>query len=485
MVKFQTRVMVAVFVLVDVLSTILAWVLAYFLRFDNDLVLGALPATKGVPALSRYLLLVPIIVVLWPAVLYFHGLYQLKRGRSRIDELFAILFSVLIATALLLGATLYIRVYYKYQPEVAPLWEYSQGVMALFVGLDVLALNAGRSALRAYLKRMWSAGYNVRRVLVAGAGELGQQVAETILAHRELGFRLVGFVDDEAPRVKERGGVPVLGTLDQTTQVAAAHGADQLYIALPLEEHAKLLRLIKNVSNECVDIKVVPDLIQYATVKAVLEDLDGIPIVSLSEVPLRGWNSMVKRVMDVVLGTAILIGLTVVVPLFPVVALLIKLRGGRGPVLLRQERMTLDGKTFQIYKFRTMVDNAEEVTGPIWASPEDPRRTPIGIWLRRFNLDEFPQLLNVVFGEMSLVGPRPERPPFVQQFKEHIPQYMLRHRVKSGITGWAQVNGWRGNTSIEKRIEYDLYYIENWSLLLDVKILILTLFRGFGQKHAY
>jgi Undecaprenyl-phosphate glucose phosphotransferase len=482
MVKFQTRLMVAVFVLVDVSSTVLAWVFAYFLRFNSDLVLEALPATKGVPALSRYLLLIPVIVVLWPAVLYFHGLYQLKRGRSRIDEFFAILFSVLIASALLLGATLYVRVYYKYQPDVAPMWEYSQGVMALFIVLDVLALNAGRSALRAYLKRMWTAGYNVRRVLVAGAGELGQQVAQTILAHRELGFRLVGFVDDAAPALKHRGGIPVLGTLDQATQVAAAHGADQLYVALPLDEHAKLLRLIKNVSNECVDIKVVPDLVQYATVKAVLEDLDGIPIISLSEVPLRGWNSMVKRVMDMVVGAAALL---LLMPGFALVAVLIKWRGGRGPVLLRQERMTLDGKTFQIYKFRTMVHNAEENTGPIWASAEDPRRTSVGIWLRRFNLDEFPQLLNVVLGDMSLVGPRPERPPFVQQFREHIPQYMLRHRVKSGITGWAQVNGWRGNTSIEKRIEYDLYYIENWSLLLDVKILILTLFRGFGQKHAY
>jgi Undecaprenyl-phosphate glucose phosphotransferase len=482
MVKFQTRLMVGVFVLVDVLSTVLAWVLAYFLRFSSDFVLEYVPVTKGVPALSRYVLLIPVIVALWPAVLYFHGLYQLKRGRSRIDEFFAILFSVLIATALLLGATLYVRVYYRYQPDVSPLWEYSQAVMGLFVLLDVLALNAGRSALRAYLKRMWTAGYNVRRVLVAGAGELGQQVADTILAHRELGFRLVGFVDDAAPRVKERGGVPVLGTLDQATQVAAAHGADQLYVALPLEEHAKLLRLIKNVSNECLDIKVVPDLVQYATIKAVLEDLDGIPIISLSEVPLRGWNSMIKRVMDMIVGTA---ALMLFAPVFAAIVVVIKWKGGRGPVLLRQERMTLDGKTFQIYKFRTMVHNAEQDTGPVWASPEDPRRTTVGIWLRRFNLDEFPQLINVVLGDMSLVGPRPERPPFVQQFKERIPQYMLRHRVKSGITGWAQVNGWRGNTSIEKRIEYDLYYIENWSLLLDVKILILTLFRGFGQKHAY
>jgi Undecaprenyl-phosphate glucose phosphotransferase len=484
MVKFQTRVMAAAFVLVDVLCTNLAWIAAYYLRFNAPFLEGVLPVTKGVPEIGRYLLLLPVLTLLWPAVMYFHGLYQVKRGRSRIDEFFAILFSVLIASALTLGATLYLRVYYFYQPEVAPLWEYSQAVFALFVVLDVIALNLGRHALRRYLERMWAAGYNVRRVLIAGAGELGVMVAETIQAHRELGYRLVGFIDD-TEGLRERSGVPVLGTLDQATSVAVAHRADQLYVALPLGEHAKLIQLIKTVGNECVDIKVVPDLVQYATIKAALEDLDGIPIISLNEVPLRGWNSMTKRLMDVVLGSVLLFWFTVPMPLFPIIAFLIWWKGGPGPVLLKQERMTLDGKTFDIYKFRTMVDKAEEHTGPIWASAEDPRRTRVGVWLRRFNLDEFPQLLNVVKGDMSLVGPRPERPPFVQQFKERIPQYMVRHRVKSGITGWAQVNGWRGNTSIEKRIEYDLYYIENWSLLLDVKILILTLLRGFGQKHAY
>jgi Undecaprenyl-phosphate glucose phosphotransferase len=482
MLKFQTRRLVALLVCVDVAATLVAWAGAFYLRFDALEFL--LPATKGLPDFSRYALLLPLMAVLWPMVLYFHGLYQVKRGRSRIDEFFAILFSVLIASALTLGATLFLRVYYFYQPEVAPLWEYSQAVFALFIVLDVVALNAGRWALRAWQERLWRAGYNVRNVMVAGAGELGRIVAETLGAHRELGYKVVGFLDDAGAGVGPLG-LPILGALDQATEVAAAHRVDQLYVALPLEEHGKLLRLIKCVGNECIDIKVVPDLVQYATIKAALEDLDGIPIISLNEVPLRGWNSMVKRGMDVALGSAILLLLTFVIPLFPIVAVLIKLRGGRGPVFFRQERISVDGKAFQMYKFRSMRHDAEKETGPVFASPEDPRRTDIGIWLRRYNLDEFPQLINVVLGDMSLVGPRPERPPFVQQFKERIPQYMLRHRVKSGITGWAQVNGWRGNTSIEKRIEYDLFYIENWSLLLDVKILILTLFRGFGQKHAY
>ncbi|MGE0454180.1 MAG: undecaprenyl-phosphate glucose phosphotransferase [Vicinamibacteria bacterium] len=483
MLKYQARVLTATYIALDVALTGLAWIAAYFLRFESETVGAWLPVTKGVPELGRYLLLLPLISVVWPVVLYFHGLYRLRRGRSNIDEFFKVLFSVLIGAALVLGATLYVRVYYRYQPEVAPLWEYSQAVFGLFIALDVAALCSGRWALRRHLQRQWARGENLKRVLIAGAGDLGQKVAETIQAHAELGFRVVGFVDDT--RTATISGLPVLGTLDQAMDAARCHGADQLYIALSLEEHARLPQIIRQASNELIDIKVVPDLVQYATIRAELEDLDGIPIVSLNEVPLRGWNSMIKRLMDIVLGSAILFGLTFPLPVFPLVVLLIKLKGGRGPVLLRQERMTLDGKTFEIFKFRTMVHEAEKETGPVWATADDPRRTGIGVLLRRHNLDELPQLLNVVLGDMSLVGPRPERPPFVQQFREHIPQYMLRHRVKSGMTGWAQVNGWRGNTSIEKRIEYDLYYIENWSLLLDVKILILTLFRGFGQKHAY
>jgi Undecaprenyl-phosphate glucose phosphotransferase len=483
MVKFKTRLLATVYVLVDVSVTCLAWIGAYFLRFHSEWVLAYLPVTKGVPEISRYVLLLPVIAVLWPLLLYFHGLYKLKRGRSRIDELFAILFSVLIGSAGVLGLTLYARVYYFYQPDVAPQWEYSQAVFGLFVVLDIVALNLGRWAIRAQLQRSWKAGHNVERVLVAGGGDLGQMVAETLTAHRELGYEVVGFVDDI--KQKQLVGLPVLGGLGDTVSVATTQRVDQVYIALPLEQHAELLKLIKCVSNECLDVKVVPDLVQYATSKAALEDLDGIPIISLNEVPLSGWNSMAKRVLDIALGSAILFILTFVIPLFPILTLLVKLKGGKGPIFFRQERMSLDGKTFQMYKFRSMSDDAEAHTGPVWAKEEDPRRTRIGAWLRRFNLDELPQLFNVVLGDMSLVGPRPERPPFVQQFKERIPQYMLRHRVRSGITGWAQVNGWRGNTSIEKRLECDLYYIENWSLLLDIKILILTIFRGFGQPHAY
>jgi Undecaprenyl-phosphate glucose phosphotransferase len=483
MLKFETRRVVATYVLADVAATSVAWVLAYFLRFHADPVGALIPVTKGIPPLLDYLRLLPFMALLWPAVLYFHGLYRLRRGRSRIDEVFAIVFSVLIASALTLGATLYVRVYYRFQPDVAPRWEYSQAAFAIFVLLDIALIAAGRAAIRARQERRWAAGENLTRVAVAGTGPLARTVAEALLAHGELGYRLVGFLGEDRTATPP-GNLPLLGPVDEARAAMEAHRVDQLYVALPPEHHGRLVALVEGLSNECVDVKVVPDIIQYATIKAALEDLDGIPIISLNETPLSGWNSMTKRLMDVGVSATLLF-LLCLVPVLPVIALLIRLFGGRGPVLLRQERMTLDGKSFQIFKFRTMVDDAEKETGPIFATSDDPRRTAIGAILRRHNLDELPQLINVLIGDMSLVGPRPERPPFVQQFRERMPEYMRRHRVKSGMTGWAQVNGWRGNTSIEKRIEHDLYYIENWSLVLDLKILVLTLFRGFGQKHAY
>jgi exopolysaccharide biosynthesis polyprenyl glycosylphosphotransferase len=215
--------------------------------------------------------------------------------------------------------------------------------------------------------------------------------------------------------------------------------------------------------------------------RARLEDLDGLPVININDVPLQGLNAIVKRVIDVAISATSLIALTIP---FAAVAALIKLTS-HGDVFYRQERMGLDGRPFMIYKFRSMFDDAEAATGPVFASEHDPRRTPLGKLLRRSNVDELPQLWNVLKGDMSIVGPRPERPLFVAQFKDKIPQYMLRHKVKAGLTGWAQVNGWRGNTSIEKRIEYDLYYIENWSVRLDLKIIWLTLLKGFFHKHAY
>jgi Undecaprenyl-phosphate glucose phosphotransferase len=317
-------------------------------------------------------------------------------------------------------------------------------------------------------------------VLIAGAGDLGRVVADKVLEHRELGFTVVGFIDDRAigDHIGYRG-IPLLGTLPEADDIIRRERIDHLYVALPLEEHVKMLSLVETTNREGVDVHVVPDLLQFIALRARLENLDGVPIISLNDVPLRGFNSVLKRMLDVAISAAALAALAIP---FAIVALLIK-KTSRGPVFYKQERMGLDGKAFDVYKFRSMYEGAEDETGPIWARDEDPRCTPVGLWLRRFDLDELPQFWNVFKGDMSIVGPRPERPYFVEQFKHRIPQYMLRHKVKAGITGWAQVNGWRGNTSLEKRIEYDLYYIENWSVALDLKIMWLTVVRGV-QRHA-
>jgi Undecaprenyl-phosphate glucose phosphotransferase len=242
-----------------------------------------------------------------------------------------------------------------------------------------------------------------------------------------------------------------------------------------------MVALVESANRQIVEVKVVPDLVQVIALRARLEELDGIPIINIHDVPLRGFNSVLKRAIDVGLSAA---GLLLLSPVLGILAALVR-TSSPGPAFFRQERMGLDGRSFWVWKFRSMYDEAERDTGPIWAREDDPRCTPVGRFLRRSNLDEIPQLWNVFCGDMSLVGPRPERPFFVEQFKQRMPQYMLRHKVKAGLTGWAQVNGWRGNTSIEKRIEYDLYYIENWSVMLDLKIMWLTLVKGFFHKHAY
>ena len=361
-------------------------------------------------------------------------------------------------------------------------FSYSRLVLLFFFGLDVLFVFAGRTAIRRYLEEAWRHGVNVRLVLVVGAGRLGRALVDKFLEHPEAGLRAIGFVDD-APEKRSTSyrGLPVLGTTGDAAGIVDERGVDTVFMALPLEAHRAMLSVLKDVGRTVADVRVVPDLLQHITFRAGIEDFDGLPVVHLTQVPLTGWMSLVKRTLDVAISATALVALS---PLLGAIALAIRL-SGRGPILYRQRRMGLDGRPFDILKFRSMVVGAEEESGPTWASEDDPRRTRLGVLLRAWSLDELPQLVNVFRGEMSLVGPRPERPEFVREFKEKFPQYMLRHRVRAGITGWAQVHGWRGNTSLSKRIEYDLYYIENWSLSLDIKILWMTLRHGLRHRNAY
>ena len=460
-----------------------AFILAYELRFHSDLIASFIPITKGMPPLQQYINVLPFIAVLVPVGFHLQGLYRLRRGRSRVDDFFAVFVGSILAVVFGIMATIYVQIYFTSgEAKLRGAFEVSQPVWAIFLVLNVALTFAAREFVREVLERRWRAGIGLKRILIAGSGDLGRLVADKIIEHRELGYQIVGFVDDRASgdHLGYRG-LPLLGTIEEAADISLREGVHHLYVALPPEQHVQMLQLIESTSREMVDVKVVPDLLQVIALRARLEDLDGVPVININDVPLTGFNAIVKRIIDVALSTVALIVLAI--PL-GIIAALIKL-SSRGDVFYRQERMGLDGKPFMIYKFRSMYDDAEAATGPVFASEQDPRRTPLGKLLRRSNVDELPQLWNVLRGDMSIVGPRPERPHFVEEFKHRVPQYMLRHKVKSGLTGWAQVNGWRGNTSIEKRIEYDLYYIENWSVRLDLKIMWLTLLRGFFHKHAY
>lgn len=478
MVKRYNRLLVAFHVVSDALLAALAFVFAYVLRFET----GVLPVSKGYPPFERYVRVLPLIAGLVVFAYYLQGLYRLRRGRSRVDDFFAVFVGSIVAVVFGMWATLYFQAYYVSDAlkQVGAL-EVSQLVWAIFLCVNVGLTFASRELVRQALERRWRAGVGLKRVLIAGAGELGRLVADRILEHRDLGLQIVGFLDNKAggDHLGYRG-LALVGTLAEAGEIVQRERIDQLYVALPLDEHNNVVQVVEAASREGVDIKVVPDLLQFIALRARLEELDGVPIININDVPLQGLNSVIKRTVDIILSAVALVVLAI--PL-AIVALLVRVTSS-GPVFYHQERMGLDGRAFTVFKFRSMFQDAERETGPIWAEDDDPRCTPLGRVLRRFDIDELPQIWNVFKGDMSLVGPRPERPYFVEQFKQQYPQYMLRHKVRTGITGWAQVNGWRGNTSLEKRIEYDLFYISNWSLRLDLKIMWLTVVKGF-LKHAY
>jgi len=475
----HNRLLVAFHVVSDALLGVSAFVIAYAIRFYA----GLIPITRGLPPFQQYVNIVPFVAVLVPLGFHLQGLYRLRRGRSRVDDFFAVFVGTILAVVFGIVATTYVQTYLASTAQKnSGAFAVSQAAWAIFLVVNVALTYSSRELMREVLERRWRAGIGLKRILIAGAGELGRLVADKIIEHRELGYQIVGFVDDRAggDHLGYRG-LPLLGTIDEAAEITARESIDHLYVALPPEQHLRMLELLDSTSREMVDVKVVPDLLQVIALRARLEDLDGVPVININDVPLQGFNSAVKRSIDIAISSVAL--LCVAIPV-AIVALLVRLTS-RGPVFYRQDRTGLDGKSFSIVKFRSMFDDAERETGPVWTVPGDPRVTPLGRFLRRSNLDELPQLWNVLRGDMSIVGPRPERPHFVEQFKHRIPQYMLRHKVKAGLTGWAQVNGWRGNTALEKRIEYDLYYIENWSVRLDLKIMWLTLIRGFFHKHAY
>ena len=477
----------------DLCLLVLAWASAFFVRFRLmdpaspsaiDALVGRLPLVSpdALTPWSDYLRYLPLVLIVWGGVLLVSGLYRTQRAQ----RLPLIVWSVARAVGLSLVVTFGALFFYRE-------FSFSRVHVVLFGLLASGYLVALRLGIYAFLRSARQRGRNRRYVLIVGAGKAGQRLARAFRHYPWMGFEVVGFLDDRGADVSAEPADPfypeqtappqILGPIDDVGRVMdSLETVDMVYAALPLSAASKIEAVAEACSVRTAHLCLVPDLFGLdLLLNSRVSDVDGLPVIHLlDEAPFDGRH-VVKRAIDLAFSAVMLLLLS---PLLAAIALAVKL-SSPGPVFYRQERMGLNGQTFDMLKFRSMPTDAESKTGAVWSKPGENRATPVGAFLRKTSLDELPQFWNVLRGDMSVVGPRPERPVLIEGFRHEIPGYMLRHKMKAGITGWAQVNGWRGNTPLEKRIEYDLYYIENWSIMLDVKIMWLTLVKGFFHRHAY
>ncbi len=467
----QARRLFVVFVLItDVVMAALAFVAAYVLRTSVPFPDPA----EDVRLLVDYVPMLVVHVLSVLGVLSATKLYQLSRA-SRVDEFSGILMGVTVGTLIGIALdSLFLR-------SVVAAVDFPRAMLFYAWFLSIVLITLGRLVNDWLRRRLVRRGWGRRRTLIVGVGDVARMILQKILWSTELGYDAVGVVSMVDSPADELLGVPIVGAAGQLSQIIDQREIDEVLIALPEETaHRDLLWLISQCERGRVVIRVYPDLFQIMASTISISELGGLPILTIRDIALTGWRRAAKRMMDIV-GASI--SLVVLSPAMLLVALLVKLESP-GPAFYVQERMGLDAHPFPIIKFRSMRADAER-GGPGWTTEDDPRRTRIGTFLRRTNLDELPNFINVLLGDMSLVGPRPERPVYVEQFRRSIPRYMDRHREKAGMTGWAQINGYRGDTSITERTKYDLWYIENWSLFLDVKIMVRTALQILRSPNAY
>lgn len=451
--------------LTDALLIAASWLAAYYLRFN----LQFIEVTKGVPPLSIYAYGLIQVMVIWLGTFHFAGLYRVSSFSWRQ------VFAQLIRAGFIAFLVLVAFTYFTHRQS------FSRVVFVYFFIIST----GGMLLARLWLKKLFiaSGGRGVKlRTLIVGVGQLAETTADKLCNRPELGLEVVGFLANDPqsspPRVCDSD---VLGSYDDLIRVVNEKKVGLVFLALPLEYQTRLPDILDSISDEMVEVKVIPDFGRFSSLKSSVEELDGLPMISLRESPMHGWNRVVKRATDIIMALLTIIAAS---PLMGLAVAAVKLTS-KGPIFYTQERMGLDGRIFTMAKFRTMRTDAEKTSGPVWAAKDDPRRTAVGRFLRRFSIDELPQLFQVLMGEMSLVGPRPERPEFIEKFKHNVPKYMLRHKMKAGMTGLAQVEGFRGNTSLEGRIQEDLKYIKDWSLGLDLKILARTLWAILFDRNAY
>ncbi len=435
--------------------------LCYALRFQA----GIVPVVQGYDP-QVYLRAWPLITIFFLISFAFARLYDHGRKTFDIEVFHRVSSGTFLAIALALCAEFFLRRSTSYS--------YSRAVTVIMPFSVVGSVCLGRYYLSQWLISRRIAGVDVHRTVIVGVRRAAAALAQRIADNPQFGLQAVGFVEEnggDLPASDETLTRPRLGRLADLPRILREHRADLVIVASPHVPHSDLVHIFHQCEEQFVGCKIAPDLFEILLRDMETETLAGIPLLSLKETPLQGWNFIFKRLFDVAASLALLV---ILAPVSLVIAVMIKLES-RGPVLYRQERMGLDGRTFRMVKFRSMHRRAEAKTGPVWAADRDARRTRVGRLIRAFNFDELPQLINVLRGTMSLVGPRPERPFFIEQFRDQLPRYMARHRVRAGMTGWAQVNGLRGNTSITDRLKYDLFYVENWSFWFDIKIILMTM----------
>lgn len=471
MIKDNQRMLNRLHVLLDGFIIVLSYAVAFDLRFKRLTFIEFFQHSGyyfPLPIIAQELIyLVPSYLIIY----YFCNLYSPKRGKSRRFELWN------LTRANAFGVLFFMFILYLTNKP-----DFSRKFIGVFFVVNIILGSSFRNIVAKILKLARKKGYNLKHVLVVGYSHTTESYIDRILTNPQWGYYIHGILDDNMGQDTSYHGIKIIGQNSELSQFLAENSLDEIVIALNIAEYSKLECLVSICEKSGVHTKFVPDYNNIIPTKPYTEDLNGLPVINIRNVPLTNTsNKIVKRIIDVfgAIVALIIFGIPMII-----VSLLIKATS-KGPLIFTQERIGLHNKEFKMYKFRSMEVQKEATEKKAWTTINDPRVTPIGKFIRKTSIDELPQLFNVLRGEMSLIGPRPERPFFVGRFKEEIPRYMIKHQVRPGLTGWAQVNGLRGDTSILKRIDYDLYYIENWTLALDIKILFMTIFNGFVNKNAY
>ena len=459
-------------VVMDAVVVIVSYAFAWWLKFSS----GFVDKEIGVLSFEFYMRALILIVPLYILLYYAFNLYTPKRVQGRRLEFSNIVLANTVGL-LILMAGFFLALSYSEQ-----LKNFSRSMFIYFFMINIVLEEIERLMIRVFLRSIRKNGYNQKHILLVGYSKAAEQYIDRIKQNPQWGYNIRGILDDNIARGTMYKGVKVIGSVGNLSYILPENKLDEIAITLGLEEYYKLEKIVAECEKSGVHTKFIPDYGNIIPTRPYTEDLLGLPVINIRYVPLSNtFNALIKRLTDI-MGAIICI--IIFSPIMLTSAVLVKMTS-KGPLIFKQERVGLHNKPFQMYKFRTMYVQTEEEEKKGWTQKNDPRVTSVGRFLRKTSLDEFPQLFNVLKGDMSLVGPRPERPQYVEKFREEIPRYMIKHQVRPGMTGWAQVNGYRGDTSIRKRIEHDLYYIENWTLGLDIKILFLTVFKGFINKNAY